>query len=458
MQQRQLRLRISYILADYISVSVAWFVFTVIRYLNLDFEYEILLKDFLLMDMVPVGMVVFPLGMLGLYWMSGYYDDVFLKSRLDDVLNASVTAVFGTVLIYFAALFNDAIPDRMTNYELVAVLWLLFTVVPSIPRVLISTSTARHIRSGAVSFNTIVIGNEDEVARFSDAIAGSLRKVGREITGHIGPDFSIATIKDLCERKNIQTFIIAPGLDPEQVLEIVNALFPLEKSVYITPGSYDMITSRPRTSMVGGEPFIDITHSRIPAATAHLKRLGDIIVSSIALVCMLPVFVAMAVIIKRQSPGPVIYRQTRIGRYKRPFKILKFRSMYVDAETNGPALSTVDDPRITPVGRFMRKYRIDELPQFWNVLRGDMSLVGPRPEREFYIRKILEHAPYYSLLHQVRPGITSWGMVKYGYASTVEQMIERMKYDLLYIENLSFGVDIKIIFYTFNTVITGKGV
>lgn len=132
--------------------------------------------------------------------------------------------------------------------------------------------------------------------------------------------------------------------------------------------------------------------------------------------------------------------------------------MYVDAETNGPSLSTVDDPRITPVGRFMRKYRIDELPQFWNVLRGDMSLVGPRPEREFYIRRILEKAPYYSLIHQVRPGITSWGMVKYGYASSVEQMIERLKYDLLYIENLSFGVDIKIIFYTFNTVITGKGV
>ena len=132
--------------------------------------------------------------------------------------------------------------------------------------------------------------------------------------------------------------------------------------------------------------------------------------------------------------------------------------MRVDAETNGPSLSTVDDPRVTPVGRFMRKYRIDELPQFWNVLRGDMSLVGPRPEREFYIRRILERAPYYSLIHQVRPGITSWGMVKYGYASSVEQMIERMKYDLLYIENLSFGVDIKIIFYTFNTVITGKGV
>ncbi len=458
MLKRQLRLRISYILADYLSVSVAWFAFTIIRYFNLDFEYEINFREFLCMDMVPVGMVVFPLGMLGIYWMSGYYEDVILKSRLDDVLNTAVTALFGTILIYFAALFNDAVPDRMTNYELVAVLWLLLTVVPSLPRVMLSTATARHIRSGAVSFNTLIIGKDDEIARFSDTIESSLRKIGRKITGHVSPDFSIAGIKDLCERNNIQTFVIAPGLTPEQVLKIVNALFPLEKSVLITPGSYDMITSRPRTSMVGGEPFIDLTRSRIPAATANLKRLGDITVSAIALLCLLPVFAVVAIIIKRQSPGPVIYRQTRIGRQKRPFNILKFRSMYVDAETNGPSLSTVDDPRITPVGRFMRKYRIDELPQFWNVLRGDMSLVGPRPEREFYIRRILEKAPYYSLIHQVRPGITSWGMVKYGYASSVEQMIERLKYDLLYIENLSFGVDIKIIFYTFNTVITGKGV
>ncbi len=458
MLQRQLRLRFSYVLADYISVSVAWFVFTIIRFLNLDFDYEIHFKEFLCMDMVPVGLVVFPIGMSALYWMSGYYEDVFLKSRLDDVLNAAVTALFGTIIIYFAALFNDAVPDRMTNYELVAVLWLLLTVFPSVPRVFLSTATARHIRSGAVTFNTLIIGNDDDIAGFTSTIASSLRKVGRKIVGHISPDFSISAIKDLCEQKNIQTFIIAPGLAPEQVLTIVNALFPLEKSVYITPGSYDMITSRPRTSMVGGEPFIDITRSRIPAATANLKRLGDITVASVALLLLLPVFAVMAIIIKRQSPGPVIYRQTRIGRHKRPFNILKFRSMRVDAETNGPSLSTVDDPRVTPVGRFMRKYRIDELPQFWNVLRGDMSLVGPRPEREFYIRRILERAPYYSLIHQVRPGITSWGMVKYGYASSVEQMIERMKYDLLYIENLSFGVDIKIIFYTFNTVITGKGV
>ena len=132
--------------------------------------------------------------------------------------------------------------------------------------------------------------------------------------------------------------------------------------------------------------------------------------------------------------------------------------MKVDAEANGPTLSTLDDPRITKLGKIMRKYRLDELPQFWNVVKGDMSLVGPRPEREYYIKQIIKIAPYYSLVHQVRPGITSWGMVKFGYASNVDEMISRLKYDLLYIENVSLAVDLKIIFYTINTVFTGKGI
>ena len=131
--------------------------------------------------------------------------------------------------------------------------------------------------------------------------------------------------------------------------------------------------------------------------------------------------------------------------------------MRIDAEANGPALACDDDPRVTRLGRTLRKYRLDELPQFWNVLLGEMSLVGPRPERDYYVRRLVEARPAYSLVHQVRPGITSWGMVKYGYASTVDQMLERLDYDLLYLENISLAVDLKILFYTVNTVVTGRG-
>jgi lipopolysaccharide/colanic/teichoic acid biosynthesis glycosyltransferase len=153
----------------------------------------------------------------------------------------------------------------------------------------------------------------------------------------------------------------------------------------------------------------------------------------------------------------VFFRQERIGKHGRPFKIVKFRSMYLDAERDGPQLSSTSDPRITPIGRWMRKTRMDELPQFWNVLKGDMSLVGPRPERQHFIDAITEVAPHYTHLHKVRPGITSWGQVKFGYAENVEQMVRRLKYDILYIENMSLAVDLKILAYTVLIILKGDG-
>ena len=217
------------------------------------------------------------------------------------------------------------------------------------------------------------------------------------------------------------------------------------------------MTLRPRLTSVTNEPLVDITNANIPAATVNLKRLGDIVVSSVALILLMPVYAVLALSVRLDSPGPVFYRQCRIGYHKRPFDIIKFRTMRTDAEEAGPALSADEDPRITRLGKILRKYRLDELPQFWNVLKGEMSLVGPRPEREFYIRQIMERQPAYSLIHQVRPGITSWGMVKFGYATSVDEMIERLRYDLLYLENVSFGVDLKILFHTVSTVLCGRG-
>ena len=238
---------------------------------------------------------------------------------------------------------------------------------------------------------------------------------------------------------------------------MLDRLYLLDKPLFVTPDLHVMFGLRPRISQVAAEPVIDITNARISAAAINFKRVGDIVVSALSLIVLSPVLAAIAIAVKCDSKGPAIYRQQRIGLHKKPFMINKFRTMRIDAEDCGPALSRHDDPRITPLGHFLRKYRLDELPQFWNVLIGDMSLVGPRPEREYYIRQIIARHPAYSLIHQVRPGITSWGMVKYGYASDVDQMLERLEYDLLYIENVSLGVDLKILFYTVSTVVTGKG-
>lgn len=272
------------------------------------------------------------------------------------------------------------------------------------------------------------------------------------------PVYQLSELEEVCEKLDIERFVVAmhPG-GMRETGQLISSLFTYGRSIFVTLDLHGLILSRPRILDVAGEPLIDITRSNTTAATLNCKRVADVVLASIALVLLSPVYLALAVMIKTNSRGPVIYRQERIGLHKRKFRILKFRSMYIDAEVEGPALASVDDPRVTPVGRILRKYRLDELPQFYNVLRGDMSLVGPRPEREFYISQIVKRAPYYSLLHQVRPGITSWGMVKFGYAVSVDEMIERLRYDLMYIENVSVLVDLKILFYTVHTVVTGKG-
>jgi len=203
--------------------------------------------------------------------------------------------------------------------------------------------------------------------------------------------------------------------------------------------------------------LIQIRQDLLPAWQSVAKRFFDVAFSSVALILLAPLYAYTALMVRLSSPGPVFFCQERIGRNGRPFQIYKFRSMYVDAEHAGPQLSKDGDERCTPWGALMRKSRLDELPQFWNVLKGDMSVVGPRPERQFYIDQIVEKAPHYRHLLKVRPGITSWGQVKYGYASNVDQMIQRLKFDILYIENMSLALDFKIMFYTGWVILQGKG-
>lgn len=218
-----------------------------------------------------------------------------------------------------------------------------------------------------------------------------------------------------------------------------------------------MLVSRVPYDNLLSEPLVDISRSSLSDSVVAMKRMLDVAGSSVGLILSAPLMLVLAVLIKIKSSGPVFFSQERVGYHRKTFMIHKFRTMRVDAEAGGPSLSSDDDPRVTGIGRFMRKYRLDELPNLWNVLRGDMSLVGPRPEREYYLKKLHRLAPHCALLHQVRPGLTSLGMVKFGYASSVDDMAARLKYDLLYIQNISISLDLKIMFYTIRTISRGEG-
>ena len=227
--------------------------------------------------------------------------------------------------------------------------------------------------------------------------------------------------------------------------------------VKVLPDYYDIISGSVKTNNVYDAVLIHIHPDLMPDWQRVCKRAIDIIISLVALIALSPFLIFTAIMVKLSSKGSMLYKQERIGIFGRPFCIYKFRSMYEEAERTGPALSSKMDPRITPWGRFMRKWRIDELPQFVNIIKGEMSLVGPRPERKHYIDIISKNQAHYKYLHKVKPGLTSWGMVQFGYAENVDEMIERMKYDLLYIENCSLALDLKIILYTFIVIFQGRG-
>lgn len=467
------RQRLLYITSDFISANIAWMVFNVVRFYFIftnHLNYESL-GSFLTSHQIVLGQIFFPLLMLCIFYLSGYYNKVFLKSRLQEIVSSLSTSFIGTLVIYFIALINDEIPDRLQSYELIAILFGCLFGIVYLCRFCITQVATRKIHRREWSFNTLIIGTSHAAVKLEEKLRTSKKSMGFNIIGYVEscdnhesrklnlPIFSMEQLPQLCQEYNIKNLIVIPhrhGM--KATMALINRLFPLDLPMYISPDLYHLITAKARVSNVVGEPLVDISRADMSESTINIKRVSDIIISLITLIIITPLFLVLAILIKCDSKGPVIYKQKRIGLHKIPFDIYKFRSMRVDAEANGPTLSTLDDPRITKIGKIMRKYRLDEFPQFWNVLKGDMSLVGPRPERDFYIKQIITKAPYYSLIHQVRPGITSWGMVKFGYASTVDEMISRLKYDLLYIENISFAVDLKILFYTVHTVFTGKGI
>lgn len=468
---RRQKLRTAYVLTDFLTANITFVLFDICRfYLQYPDTRGFTLLSFLLNWKLLLEQGLIPLFVLAVYALSGFYNDPERRSRITELITTAISAVIVTLAIYLALLINDVGLAKIAHYKLLAILFGLFFVVTYIGRYIITTALFHRIRRGNVRFNTVIIGNSPRSRKVAQQLVRTQSLYGYNIVGFVpivgestGPgDVDLLDFEDLrrlVNSRSITDVIIAlEDEDNEQtVLAVMNRLFEFDISIKVAAGSFSYLTSGIRLEDIYGEPLLEVSRSQLSECARNLKRLGDIVAAAFSLVVLAVPMAVVALAVKMDSPGPVIYHQERVGYRRRPFRIHKFRTMVAEAEADGPQLSRVNDSRITRLGRFLRKYRIDELPQFWNVLRGEMALVGPRPERKYYIDRILRVAPYYTLLQQVRPGLTSWGMVKFGYATTVDEMVERSKYDLLYIGNMSLTVDMKILIYTIRTVLTGRG-
>lgn len=451
------RLHWSYVIVDLVAVNISFLLFDVFRHNFLPSNVGMPMADYLLSPKVLFEQILIGPCMLALYWVSGYYNNVLDKSRLQELFQTVTCGFIAALLLYAAMLLNDKMGRRREDYELFFVLFGLLFAIPYIGRLAITSYTIWRFKHKNLHYRTVVVGRQREARAMARRLQADPRTARHEVVDIL--PMEPEAVAALADRKDIDVVVLAVKQHNEsRVMETLFKLFPMNIPVKISPDNVTFMTSAIRLNDVYGEPLIDLSTPRLSESSKNIKRVVDVMASALALVVLSPVMTLFALLIKAGSKGPVFYSQERIGRHHKPFKIYKFRSMTVEAEAAGPQLSSDSDPRVTPIGRVMRKYRIDELPQFWNVIKGDMSLVGPRPERAYFIRQIVKRVPYYTLLHQVRPGITSWGMVKYGYAKNIDEMVKRSKFDIIYLSNMSLAMDLKIMIHTVKTIITGKGV
>ncbi len=477
LQSHRAALRILYVLSDFITACIAFFIFDNLRYrlLNLEIEYNGI-YNFLFSSKLICEQFLFPLFILFVYWLSGFYNsgNLIEKSRVQDFINTFLTSIVNTIAIILILMLDDGVQIHSINYILICALFILLLIPTYLSRLTITAFNVRYHKKNPIIRNTLIIGADESALQLYDKLHKRERLCVNNIIGFVylpgtddnkkqeylrnKPVWELHGIIDICNKYDIQQVIVSNNAFSDVLLSyLLENLFPLDISVKIEPSIQSYSVSNIKINDILGVPFIDLTHSSLSSCESNIKRLADVVISIVAIVSLLPLYIILSILIKTTSKGGIFYKQERIGRKKTKFNIYKFRSMRVDAEINGPQLSCDNDSRITYIGQFMRKYRLDELPQFWNVLKGEMSLVGPRPERKFYIDQIVKIAPYYNLIFQIRPGITSWGMVNFGYAKNVDEMVARTKYDLLYINNMSIKLDLKILIYTFRTIFRGEG-
>lgn len=459
-----------YVIADAIAATLAYT-------LLYSFRKSIIETERFGVDSLPwdeqysVGVVFTTVFWLSIYAISGFYRDIYRRSRLFEIFQTFNTSLAGSIAIFFVLILDDIVVDYSDYYESFTLYFGGMFLFTAVFRFILSSRTNRRIQARKIWFNTLLIGSNENAVKLYNEINSLRNTTGNKFVGFVSVDEKIEFLveKDLPLLGNykhvaqlivdhdIEEVLIAVESSEHKKLEdIINFMEECDVKIKMIPDTYDIIVGKVRMESFG-TPLIEIKQRLMEPWQELGKRSFDILVSFILLLIFSPIMIFTALMVRFTSKGPIFFHQERVGLHGKSFRIIKFRSMVHDAEKFGPQLSSDHDPRITKWGKIMRKYRLDELPQFWNVFIGEMSIIGPRPERQFYIEQILEKAPHYRHLHRVKPGITSWGMVKFGYASNVEQMVQRTKFDLIYIENMSLFNDLKILFYTVLIVLQGRG-
>jgi len=455
------------IVFDLISATIAWILFFCYRKKIIE-NAELEISETLIYGTVAVSIF-----WLIIYVLSDNYKDVRRVSRLNELYTTIFQSVFGCLIIFFFLIIDDI--ENYTNYkfyyESIFVLTLSHFFITFLFRYMITNSMVNQIHSKKITFNTILIGNPKSIVKIFNLIETMPRSAGNKIIGYINDtqneDIPSIELKNLGSINNLVKILkdndieeAILSFDKKDDIDISTMIYELIYNnirTKVTPDMVDVLSGKVKMQSFFDLSLIEIRQIKMSTFESCIKRIIDITCSTLALIILSPLLMIISLSVKISSYGPIFYYQHRIGYNKKSFKIIKFRSMHINAEQGTPLLSSENDNRITKLGKVMRKYRIDELPQFYNVLIGEMSLIGPRPEREFFAKQILLRAPHYKLIYKVKPGITSWGMVKFGYAENIDEMIARLKYDIIYLENLSLLNDFKVLVLTIFIVLQGRG-